>query len=288
VTAPSTTKLASFQAARRRLLSLAYRMLGSSADADDVVQEAWLRWQPVDEARVRNAEAWLCTSVTHLCLDRLKALRIRRAAYVGPWLPEPVQTDQPIERESISLAFLTLLERLTPVERAVYLLHRVFEHTHREVAEIVGMTEAAARQAFHRAEQHIADGRPRFAASAEEHARLLSAFHDALIAGDLDRLTRVLSADAGFWADAGGKVRGAATRPIHGNDSVARFLHGLVRMYLKPEQSFEQRTINGWPTLVGVLNGRVNAVLSVETDGREIVGVRHVINPDKLQLRALN
>jgi len=263
-------------------------MLGSCADADDVVQEAWLRWQPVDLANVRNPEAWLCTSVTRLCLDRLKALRVRRDAYVGPWLPEPVQSDRPLDRESISLAFMVLLERLTPVERAVYLLHRVFDYSHGEVAEIVSMTEAGARQSFHRAEQHIADHRPRFAPSVKEHARLLSAFSDALVAGDLHGLTRMLAEDASFWADAGGKVRGAATQAIHGADKVARFLQGLARMYLGPGQSFEQRTVNGWPALVGVLNGQVNAVLSIETDGQRIVAVRNAINPDKLALQTVS
>jgi RNA polymerase sigma-70 factor, ECF subfamily len=259
-------------------------MLGSCADADDVLQEAWLRWHGVDAASVRNAEAWLSTSVTRLCLDRGKALRVRRAAYAGPWLPDPVQSDHPLEREAISLAFMVLLERLSPVERAVYLLHRVFDYTHREAAEIVKMTEAGARQAFHRAEQHIAEHRPRFAASSEQHARLLSAFTDALIAGDLDGLTRMLAADATFWADAGGKVRGAATQAIHGGDKIARFLQGLARMYLGPGQSFEQRTVNGWPALVGLSHGRINAVLSIETDGNQILAVRNAINPDKLTL----
>jgi RNA polymerase sigma-70 factor, ECF subfamily len=280
-------KLAAFQAARPRLLSIAYRMLGSSADAEDVVQEAWLRWQASDEPSVRSPEAWLSTSVTRLCLDRLKALRVRRDVYPGPWLPEPVQSDQPLDRESISLAFLVVLERLTPVERAVYLLHRVFDYTHREIAEVVSMHESAVRQAFHRAERHIADNRPRFASSAEQHQRLLSAFGDALIAGDLAGLTRLLSEDATFWADAGGKVRGAATRAIVGPDRVALFLCGL-RKYLEPGQSFELRTVNGWPALVGRLHGEVNAVLNIETDGTHVVAVRNVVNPSKLGLPSVN
>src|SRR5262245_11483583 len=164
--------LETFQGLRPYLSSVAYRMLGAWADAEDVVQEAWLRWEAADESSVRSPKAFLSTTVTRICLDRLKALHNRREEYVGPWLPEPVVTDAPFDRESISLALLVLLERLTPVERAVYLLHHVFEYTHVEIARALEISDAAVRQCFHRAKEHVAAKRPRFAASPDQHARI--------------------------------------------------------------------------------------------------------------------
>jgi RNA polymerase sigma-70 factor, ECF subfamily len=278
-----------FRTLRPRLLSVAYRMLGSSADADDVLQEAWLRWQDADEAVVRDPTAWLSVSVIRLCLDKLKFVRNQRRAYSGTWLPEPVVTEQPIERELISLAFLVLLETLTPIERAVYLLHHVFDYTHPEVARALGMTDAAVRQAFHRAKERVAARKPRFAPSEDEHARLLQAFAAALVKGDLAAITQLLARDATLWADGGGKVRGAAVKAIHGAVKIARFFLGLgAHSIVEPDQTLELQCINGWPALVGRSGRQVNAVITIETDGRQIVAVRNVVNPEKLGLVAVN
>lgn len=224
-----------------------------------------------------------------ICLDRLKSLRRQREAYAGTWLPEPVVTEQPIEREAISLALLVLLETLTPVERAVYVLRQVFDYTHPEIARALGTTEAAVRQAFHRAKEHVAERRPRFAPSDEEHSRLVRAFGDALVQGDLASLTALLATDVTLWADSGGRVRGAARRAIHGSDDVARWLVGASTKYLVPSgTTFEIQRINGWPALVGRIGGDVSVILTVETDGERIVALRNVVNPEKLRLPTVN
>ncbi len=281
--------LDTFVALRPQLLSLAYRMLAATGDAEDIVQEAWLRWQSVDDSTVNNPRAWLNAAVGRLCLDRLKSARHRRETYSGPWLPEPVATDTPIDRESISLAFLVLLERLTPVERAAFLMHKVFDYAHAEVAAALGMSEAAIRQAYHRASEHLAAHRPRFAPSEADHARMLRAFADAVTAGDLSALLQLLAKDATLYSDGGGKVRGAARRPVLGSDRVARFLVGLVqRASLVPDLAVEVRRINGWPALVVRNAQRILAIINIETDGHEIVAVRNLVNPDKLSLPTVN
>src|ERR1044071_1884763 len=159
--------LQTFQDLRLRLMAIAYRMLGSFAEAEDALQDAWLRWQEADEAGIRDPAAWLVTTMSRLCIDRLPSARARRESYPGEWLPEPVITSEPIDAESISLGFLVVLERLNPTERAVFVLHKVFDYSHREVGEILGMTEATVRQTFHRAQAHVAEHRPRFHASRE-------------------------------------------------------------------------------------------------------------------------
>jgi RNA polymerase sigma-70 factor (ECF subfamily) len=281
--------LHTFLDARPELLSLAYRMLASSGDAEDVVQDAWLRWRDVDESTIRNSRAWLSSTVGRLCLDKLKSARVRREQYTGPWLPEPVVTEQPIDRESISLAFLVLLERLTPVERAAFLMHQVFEYSHAEIAAALDMTEAAVRQAFHRAKGHLDEHRPRFAPSEEEHARVLHAFATALTQGDLAGMLQLLADDAALYADSGGKVRGAATRAVHGSERVARFLVGLVEStVIDPDLIFETRAVNGWPALVARNRERVVAIINIETDGQKIAAIRNLINPDKLALPTVN
>jgi RNA polymerase sigma-70 factor, ECF subfamily len=274
---------------RPRLLALAYRMLASTGDAEDVVQDAWLRWQDVDDTAVRNPQAWLSAAVGRLCLDKIKSARVRRERYVGTWLPEPVVTDEPIDRESISLAFLVLLERLTPIERAAFLMHRVFDYSHAEIAAALEMTEAAVRQAFHRANAHLDAHRPRFAASEADHARVLAAFTSALAQGDLAGMLQLLADDATLYADGGGKVRGAATQAVHGGERVARFLVGLVeKSIVEPDLIFETRAVNGWPALVARNRERVVAIINIETDGHKIVAVRNLVNPDKLALPTVN
>lgn len=267
---------------RKRLLAIAYRMLGSAAEAEDVVQDAWLRWQSATD--VATPEAWLTTTVTRLCLDRLKSARQQREVYVGPWLPEPVATtpDEPVDPASISLAFLLLLERLSPTERAVYLLHQVFDFSHGEIAAILQQSEAAVRQSFHRAKDHVADEKPRFAPSKERHVELLSAFATACQAGDVAAIKSMLAADAKAWSDGGGKVR-AALNVVQGDDSVARFFAGIAKKYPMAVTP-ELRETNGLPSLLLWQDGRIIGLMNIETDGDQIFAVHYVANPDKLAL----
>jgi RNA polymerase sigma-70 factor, ECF subfamily len=263
---------------------MAYRMLGSAADAEDAVQDAWLRFHDVDEGSIHAPKAWLSTTLGRICLDRLTSAYARRHAYVGPWLPEPVSTTTPIDTESISIAFLLLLERLTPLERVAFVLHQVFEYSHREIADALGSSDAAVRQAFHRAKQHITSERPRFAVDAAAHERLLRAFFNAALEGDLARVTELLVEDALLAADGGGKVRGAAQKPLHGASSIARFLVGVAAKYFSVEREYDVRTINGWPAIVARTRGGVELVLTIETDGERIFAIRNMLNPDKLRL----
>jgi RNA polymerase sigma-70 factor (ECF subfamily) len=273
---------AAFERERPRLRALAYRMLGSSAEADDILQEAWLRWREVDDAD--SPRAYLTAVVTRLCLDQLKSARARRETYVGPWLPEPVRTvaDEP-DRESISVAVLVLLERLSPVERAALLLHQVFDYSHAEIAALLGRDEANVRQSLHRARARVVAERPRFAACREDHARLLAGFVAACSDGDLPALESLLAADAVARTDAGGKVR-AARKEVKGRDRVARFFVGLMKKGETGDaQAMEPAEINGWPALVlrrG--DGSVASVVTIETDGAHIWAVDIVSNPDKL------
>jgi RNA polymerase sigma-70 factor (ECF subfamily) len=273
--------MSSFEAHRSLLFGIAYRMLGSRSEAEDMVQETFLRWQAAPREEVESARAYLSTIVTRLCLDQLKSARAQRETYVGPWLPEPLRTEEPVDPQSISLAFLVLLEQLSPVERAVYLLHEVFDHSHAEVAAIVGKEEAACRQIFHRARAHIDEKRPRFAPSRADHERLLTGFLTAVQAGDLEGLRGMLAKDAVTWSDGGGK-RLAARNLIHGADANARLFLGLARK-AHADFSLELAEINGWPAVVIRQDGQISDVLGIETDGAVIYAVHLVSNPDKLQ-----
>jgi RNA polymerase sigma-70 factor (ECF subfamily) len=257
-------------------------MLGDRAAAEDVVQEAFLKTReapPLD-----SPKAWLSTVVTRLCLDQLKSARARRESYVGPWLPEPLPTDDRpdpmMARETLSMAFLVLLETLSPVERAVFLLHEVFDYSHAEVAEIVGKEEAAVRQILHRAKSHVVAGRPRFSGSREQHYRLLMGFVQACSLGDVDGLKQLLAEDVVSLSDGGGKAH-AALKPVHGADPVARMLIGLVKKGAAGA-SYEIRNLNGDLAIVGSINGRVDNVLFIATDGERITEIEIVRNPDKL------
>ncbi len=271
---------AAFETHRPALVAIAYRMLGSAAEAEDIVQEAWLRWQAAPRDEVRSGRAFLSTVVTRLCLDHLKSARTNREVYVGPWLPEPVRTDSQVDPETISVAFLVLLESLTPVERAVYLLHEVFGYSHAEVSQMVGKEEATCRQLLHRAREHLQARRPRFAPSKQAHERLVVGFLSACASGDLEGLKRLLSEDVTAWADGGGKAA-AATRPVQGADAVARMYIGIVKK-AAPGVEVEIAEVNGWPSVVVRLNGAVFDVISLETDGERIHAIRAVLNPDKL------
>lgn len=275
-----------FEDLRPKLLAIAYRMLGSVSEAEDAVQDTWLRWQAADRDAVRDPRAWLSTTISRICLDRLTSARARREVYPGTWLPEPVRTTSPVDVESIALGFLVLLERLTPTERAVFVLHRAFDFSHIEIAAALAITEAASRQVLHRATVHVAAGKPRFDANKPAHERLLAAFLGALASGDVGRIRALLADDATLYGDGGGKVRGAIMRPVHGAERVARFFAGLVAK--TPDLDAIAVTIedvNGAPAIVGRDAARVRFVLTIETDDAHIRIVRNIVNPDKLALR---
>ena len=209
-----------FETYRPQLFAIAYRMVGSAMEAEDLVQESYLRYRSVQTEEIRSPKAFLTTIVTRLCLNHLQSARVQREQYVGPWLPEPMldgaeqtlsPTDQMARYESISLAFLTLLETLTPVERGVFLLREVFDYDYPDIAAIVEKSEPACRQLFRRAKEHLAQRRPRFRTTPARQRQLLDQFMHAVSAGEFDGLTKLLAEDVTMWADGGGKVRGAAT-----------------------------------------------------------------------------
>jgi RNA polymerase sigma-70 factor (ECF subfamily) len=286
--------LAEFQAHRGLLFALAYRMLGSAADAEDVLQDAYLRFQSAASDPVRSPKAFLSTLVTRLCLNHLDSARVRREAYVGPWLPEPIRTDRPdleplaappsrrLEMmESVSMAFLVLLEQLSPAERAVFLLHRVFDFSYDDIAGMVGKDAATCRQLASRAARHIAAQRPRFRPSPEQHRRLLERFMQAVGSGSYDALVELLSDDARLAADAGGQVRGAATRPLHGADAVARFVLSSTR-FLPPGAVPEIAEVNGQPAAILRVAGVPVLVIAIAVRAGRIVDILVLGNPAKL------
>jgi RNA polymerase sigma-70 factor (ECF subfamily) len=285
------TNLEEFQAHRPLLFSVAYRMLGSASEAEDVVQDAWLRVADAQPFEPRSIRAWLTTIVSRLCLDRLKSARTTREAYVGPWLPEPVLTsherpDAMLQREeSVTLAFLVLLETLTPEERAVFLLKEVFEYSHDEIAQTLGLTAANARQLLHRAKTRIAARRPRATGDPETRRGLAKRFATALASGDAQALTTLLAEDAGFWGDGGGKVA-AARRPLFGRAAVLNVLLGIRRVAstqgLLPEIEIDVVDVNFEPALAIRLSGRLDSIYALELDELAIRNIRVIRNPDKL------
>jgi RNA polymerase sigma-70 factor, ECF subfamily len=280
------TALEAFEDQRPRLKRLAYRMLGSVAEAEDVLQDAWLRWQGADAAAIREPGAWLARTTTRLCLDRLRADRAQRAAYRGPWLPEPLIEDiavDPVERaEEVSVAFLLALERLSPLERAVFLLHEAFDADYAVIAETLGRTEAACRQLAARARAHVRDARPRFPAPQEAVARLALAFMDAARRGDIDGLKAVLAEDAVMITDGGGK-RKAALRPMVGRDDVAALIQGLFwRGAIPIEGQIRFARINGQFGLVLQSPEELLTVAFEANDEGRLTAIYMVRNPDKL------
>ena len=279
-----------FQSLRPHLFSVAYRMLGSASEAEDIIQDAWLRTSAAPDD-LESARAWLTTVVTRLSLDQLKSARVRREEYVGPWLPEPVPTgavetaeDVVARRESVTMAFLVLLERLTPQERAAFLLREVFDSDYSQIARVLDSTEAAARQLVHRAKVRVGEGRPRFEASPVEQRELATRFFTAVRDGDLSRLEEMLASDVVFQADGGGKVS-AARRPIVGADAVARALVGIwqkANQMLGGGWGGYVSSINGEAALLAMVHGRLNGVFVVSTHEGRISAIRVVRNPDKL------
>ena len=278
--------MTTFEALRGRLFGLAYRMLGSRADAEDVVQETYVRWHQVTPGSVENPEAWLVTTTSRLAIDRLRRLKTEREAYVGPWLPEPIVTEAPPDRNldlaaDLSIAFLTLLERLAPEERAAFLLHDVFDVGYREIAAVIERSEAACRQVVHRARERVRDDRKRFDASEATKATLLQQFLAAMEARDEQALLSLFAPDATWTADGGGKV-GAAPLPIVGADRIARLVIGLREKFWAPDRAVEVATVNGETGLCFRDGNRLAATMSIVTDGERIVAVYAVVNPDKL------
>lgn len=289
MTPPAAAQAAGALTAHRpMLLGLAYRLLGSLHDAEDVLQEAYLRWLDVDRESVAEPRRYLSRVVTRLALDRLRARQAARETYVGPWLPEPVPTDPspfgPLDtvelRETLSTALLLLLERLTPPERAVYVLHTAFALPYAEIAEVLDRSAADCRQLHRRAVARLAEDRPRFTAGPAEQRRLLNAFLAAAQQGDLARLTALVAADATAWSDGGGRAR-AARNPLHGADRIARFFAGI---YGRPGRAVRATPVelNGAPALLITWStGDRYTLAATAADGR-ITGLYLVGNPDKL------
>jgi RNA polymerase sigma-70 factor (TIGR02957 family) len=274
-----------FVAYRNLLFTVAYEMLGSAADAEDVLQETWLRWAGVDLGAVRDQRAYLVRITTRQALDRLRTLRRRKESYVGPWLPEPLLTAPDVAEdvelaESVSMAMLLVLETLTPTERAVFVLREVFDLDYDEIAEAVGKTPAAVRQIAHRARAHVAARRPRGGVSPAESRGALQAFQRAIETGDLQNLLDMLAPDVVLLSDGGGVVQ-AVVRPIVGADRVGRLLAGgLPRV--GSVASVEPVQINGCPGLIIRLNGEIDDVVAVRIDDGLITGLYAVRNPEKL------
>ena len=278
---------AAFEALRGRLFGLAYRMLGSRAEAEDIIQEAYLRWHGASRERIENPEAWLVTTTTRLSIDRLRRLKTEREAYTGPWLPEPMVTHTPPPDHhldlaaDLSIAFLTLLERLAPEERAAFLLHDVFDVGYGEIASVLDRSEAACRQVVHRARERVRNDRKRFDVTESAKALMLQKFVAAMEARNEQALLALFAPDATWTADGGGKV-GAAPHPILGADRIARLVIGLREKFWAENRVIEVASVNGETGLCIRDGDRVTATMSIATDGERILAVYAVVNPDKL------
>ncbi|MEU1405206.1 RNA polymerase sigma-70 factor [Streptomyces sp. NPDC005728] len=278
-----------FEPHRPRLFGLAYRLLGSAQEAEDAVQDAYLRFSGADRAVIEHPGAWLAKAVTNLCLTRLTSARARREEYVGAWLPEPVVTSDgtlgPLEsaerRELVSMAVLVLLERLTPTERAVYVLREAFGYGHREIAGVLELSEANCRQLYRRAVQRVAVPEGRFEPAPERREELVTSFLTAAREGDLAGLEKLLAADVTWWSDGGGKVT-AARRPIEGREKVIRFLVGAARR-LVGDPKYTLVEVNGATGLAAWEGDTLYAVAELELRDGRIAQVRAVMNPDKLE-----
>lgn len=281
-----------FNSDRSRLFSMAYRMLGSASDAEDVLQDAWLRYRSVDGSTIRSPKAFAATIVTRLCLDRLKSAQVTRQEYIGPWLPEPVLTSEVespdaavLRTESVTLAFLVLLETLSPEERAVFLLKEVFDYRHAEIAGMLGLSEDNSRQLLRRAKARVAEGRPRLTGTAHSRRAVAERFAHAFSSGDGAALTSMLAEDVGMWSDGGGKAT-AARRPLAGRDHIVNFLTGIHRTAhaagMTHDVSLEIADVNSEPALLVRAGRRLESIFVLSIDNDAITGIRVVRNPDKL------
>ncbi|MCG8968018.1 RNA polymerase sigma factor SigJ [Streptomyces sp. CL12-4] len=291
----TTSDVDRFQAARPRLEAIAYRLLGSAGEAEDAVQETFLRWQAADVERIDVPDAWLTKVLTNLCLNQLTSARVRRETYVGRWLPEPLLAGDPMlgpaetaeQRESVSYAVLVLLERLSPNERAVYVLREAFDYPHREIAEILDITEAASQQIHHRAKKHVGGGKARTEIDEAAARRIVEEFLAAATSGQTEPLVRLLTQDAVSVGDGGGKVP-ARAKAFEGALAVAKFLRGLFtpsdakRAYVGGAPGIYATTANGEPAVAAVVDGRVVGITCLEVTAEGIVALRSQVNPDKL------
>ncbi|MCE9651366.1 MAG: sigma-70 family RNA polymerase sigma factor [Parvibaculum sp.] len=287
---PDTAE-AIFARHRARVFAVAYRLTGSVSDAEDVVQETWLRWSGIDVSDIRAPEAWLTTAAGRLGLDQLRRTKARRETYIGPWLPEPIveassEIHQPTPEENLSLAddisiaLLHMLERLAPEERAAFLLHEAFDYGYGELATLLGKSEAACRQIVSRARRRVADERPRFNADLEEHERLAAAFSNALAQEDPKALLSCFREDAVLYSDGGGKAA-AALNPIYSDDHIARFFAGIQKKYSVPLDPM-LITVNGGPGFALLHDGKMHSIMSVDIKDGQIATVYMMRNPDKL------
>lgn len=274
---------ADLESHRKRLLGIAYRMLGSVADAEDIVQTAYVRWQTAETAEVVDPGAYLARVVSRLCLDRLKSAAVKRERYVGTWLPEPVvEPAETVVADDISVALLLTLDRLSPLERAAFLLHDVFDMDYAKIAELLGRTELACRQLAARGRQRVREKRPRFEPSPEAAARIVDAFAAALGDGKLDALAALLAEDATVYTDGGGK-RVAALNPVAGREKVIRFLAGMTKKAVYgPPTRVARATINGLPGFV-LATAEGPETIALELAGDRIACIYVVRNPDKLR-----
>ncbi|MER7537769.1 RNA polymerase sigma-70 factor [Streptomyces sp. NPDC097704] len=278
--------LEDFTTHRRLLFATAYRMLGSVADAEDVLQDAWLTWSRTDRGPVANARAYLVRTVTNLSLNRLTSARATRESYVGPWLPEPLLTAPDLMEgaevaDSVSMALLVVLESLSPVERAVFVLREVFGYTHAEIAGMLDRSEAAVRQTAHRAREHVQARRPRFDTDQGQRQAVTERFLAACTGGDLNAMMELLAPDVTAWSDGGGKVT-AARRPLRGTDAVARWMLGVLA---KPElqgMDWESAVVNGEQSVLFAMGGHPVGALTYDLNDGRIQNLRFQVNPDKL------
>jgi RNA polymerase sigma-70 factor (ECF subfamily) len=281
-----------FAGHRDRLFGIAYRMLGSRADAEDVLQDAWLRWHEQDSSALRSTEAWLTTMVTRLAIDRLRAAKTQRATYFGPWLPEPLAETEVVTPEShaefasdLSVAFMHLLERLGEEERAAFVLHDVFDCDYDDIAETLGKTPAACRQLVHRARERVATERRRFRVDEEARITMLKRFIAAAQSGDFNAIKSMFAPNAQMTSDGGGKAV-AVIRPLHGAERIARLWWAISRRREAPDIERRLVRVNGEVGLAFYYKGRLHSVATVDTDGHQIYGYYSIANPDKLRVFA--
>ncbi|MFE0140005.1 RNA polymerase sigma-70 factor [[Kitasatospora] papulosa] len=280
-----------FQRYRSLLFSVAYRLLGSAADAEDAVQDAWIKWSAADRSQVADPKAYLVRIVSHLAMDRLRSTRHKREVYVGPWLPEPILTggdasETVLDAESVSMAMLVVLETLSPLERAVFVLKEVFDFSHAEIADAVERSEAAVRQAAHRAREHVRSRRPRFPADRARQRDATERFFAAATGGDMNSLMELLSPDVTLWTDGGGKVR-QALRPVVGASTVAAWFAAVGTVSYQGVEPSDMRAelveINGGTGMVFSAPDRVIATVTFDFDAEgRISAIHNVANPDKL------
>jgi RNA polymerase sigma-70 factor, ECF subfamily len=274
-----------FETYRPLLFSIAYRMLGSAMEAEDMVQESYIRASRAEAREIETPKAYLSKIITRLCLDQLKSARSQRESYIGTWLPEPISTEAPSlvadQHEAISIAFLALLENLSPVERAIFLLRDVFEYPYEDIASIVGKREDNCRRYYRHAKQFLTENRPRFTSSAESQKKLVAQFLQVLATGDLEGLTALLAEEVTLYGDGGGKAP-AIKQPLVGREAVLRLLVGSARLLQTHDIHIEMREINGAAALLFWEGDRLHFVMNITVDENRIVLLHNILNPDKL------